>query len=200
MECGRVLVDLAACGRWFWGTWRRRLCSCGIALSEGGGGFEVHLVVLFRVDCILSWDVAPFVGPFLGRYRVVWAPFSFYGSMSESSRGLLRVVWGSDLARGGTTICGRWREYVVWCGSFKSAILWPRLRYILRGFLVMDEVQKLLFWDASSPLCWFNNKESLCTTHAVEHNYISSSSILGLQLHVSALYVGHLQVVTWPSE
>jgi len=22
MESGRVLVDLAACGRWFWGTWR----------------------------------------------------------------------------------------------------------------------------------------------------------------------------------
>ena len=30
----------------------------------------------------------------------------------------------------------------------------------------------------------------------VEHNYISSSVTLGLQLHVSALYVGHLQVVT----
>ena len=27
----------------------------------------------------------------------------------------------------------------------------------------------------------------------VEHNYISSSITLGLQLHVSALYVGHLQ-------
>ena len=36
----------------------------------------------------------------------------------------------------------------------------------------------------------------LCITHTVEHNYISSSSTLGLQLHVSALYVGHLQVVT----
>ena len=37
MEYGRVLIDLAACGRWFRGTWRRRLCLCGIALSEGGG-------------------------------------------------------------------------------------------------------------------------------------------------------------------
>ena len=32
--------------------------------------------------------------------------------------------------------------------------------------------------------------------NTVEHNYISSSSTLGLQLHVSALYVGHLQIVT----
>jgi len=45
-------------------------------------------------------------------------------------------------------------------------------------------------------LCWFNNKEFLYITHTVEHNYISSSSTLGLQLHVSALYVGYLQVVT----
>jgi len=41
-----------------------------------------------------------------------------------------------------------------------------------------------------------NNKEFLCITHTVEYNYISSSSALELQLHVSALYVGHLQVVT----
>ena len=38
-------------------------------------------------------------------------------------------------------------------------------------------------------------KEFLCITHTVEHNYISfSSSTVGIQLHVSALYVGHLQV------
>ena len=36
MESGRVLIDLAARGRWFCGTWRRRLCLCGFALSEGG--------------------------------------------------------------------------------------------------------------------------------------------------------------------
>jgi len=35
----------------------------------------------------------------------------------------------------------------------------------------------------------------LCITHTVEHNYISLSTV-GIQLHVSALYVGHLQVVT----
>jgi len=32
-------------------------------------------------------------------------------------------------------------------------------------------------------------------THTVEHNYISTSSTLGIQLRVSALYVSHLQVV-----
>jgi len=41
----------------------------------------------------------------------------------------------------------------------------------------------------------FNNKEFLCSTHTVEHNYISPSSTVGIKLHVSALYVGHLQVV-----
>ena len=35
----------------------------------------------------------------------------------------------------------------------------------------------------------------LCITHTVEHNYISPNSTVGIQLHVSALYVGHLQVV-----
>ena len=39
--------------------------------------------------------------------------------------------------------------------------------------------------------------KNFCVLHnEVEHNYISSSITLGLQLHVSALYVGHLQVVT----
>jgi len=35
----------------------------------------------------------------------------------------------------------------------------------------------------------------LCITHIVEHNSISPGSTVGIQLHVSALYVGHLQVV-----
>ena len=38
-------------------------------------------------------------------------------------------------------------------------------------------------------------KNFLCLTHTVENNYISSSSTVGIQIHVSALYVGHLQVV-----
>ena len=40
-----------------------------------------------------------------------------------------------------------------------------------------------------------NNKKFLCITQIVEQNYISPSSTVGIQLHVSALYVGHLQVV-----
>jgi len=43
-------------------------------------------------------------------------------------------------------------------------------------------------------------KNFLCISHTVEHNYISSSSTVGLQLNISALYVGHFQVVTWLSE
>jgi len=39
------------------------------------------------------------------------------------------------------------------------------------------------------------NKEFLCITHTVEHNYVSPSSSVGIQLYVSVLYVGHLQVV-----
>ena len=39
-----------------------------------------------------------------------------------------------------------------------------------------------------------NNKEFLCITHTVEHNYISPSSTVGIQPHVSALHVDHIQV------
>ena len=38
--------------------------------------------------------------------------------------------------------------------------------------------------------------KNFCVLHnTVEHNYISPSSTVGIQLHVSALYVGHLQAV-----
>ena len=40
---------------------------------------------------------------------------------------------------------------------------------------------------------WTKNVSYITLT--VEHNYISSSSTVGIQLHVSTLYVGHLQVV-----
>jgi hypothetical protein len=40
-----------------------------------------------------------------------------------------------------------------------------------------------------------HNKEFLYITHTVEHNCISPSSTVGIQPHVSSLYVGHLQVV-----
>ena len=39
------------------------------------------------------------------------------------------------------------------------------------------------------------SKEFLCIKHTVEHNYISPSNTVGIKLHVSALYVGHLPVV-----
>jgi len=41
------------------------------------------------------------------------------------------------------------------------------------------------------PICW----PFLCITHTVERNYISPSSTVGIQLHVSALYVGHFCVL-----
>ena len=71
----------------------RRLCVCGIALSEEGAGFDVPLVGLLRRDCILSQDVVSFVRPFQGSCRVVWVHFPFYGgmSMTENSGGLLGV-------------------------------------------------------------------------------------------------------------
>jgi hypothetical protein len=42
-----------------------------------------------------------------------------------------------------------------------------------------------------------DNKEFLFITHTVEHSHISPSSTVGIQLHVSALYVGHLQVTIY---
>ena len=40
-----------------------------------------------------------------------------------------------------------------------------------------------------------NNTEILCITRTLEQDYISLSTV-GIQLHVSALYVDHLHVVT----
>jgi len=48
--------------------------------------------------------------------------------------------------------------------------------------------------EGENTLC-INNKELLCITHTVKHNYISPGSAVGMQLHVLALYVAHLQVV-----
>ena len=51
-------------------------------------------------------------------------------------------------------------------------------------------------FEARHPRCVASTAKNFCVLHnEVEHNYISSSITLGLQLHVSALYVGHLQVV-----
>ena len=51
-------------------------------------------------------------------------------------------------------------------------------------------------FEVRHPRCVISvTKNFLCITHRVEHNYISPSSTVGIQLHVSALYVGHYQVV-----
>jgi len=50
------------------------------------------------------------------------------------------------------------------------------------------------FFELRHPRCAGSvTKIFLCVTHTVEHNYVSPSSTVGIQLHVSALYVGHLQ-------
>jgi len=40
----------------------------------------------------------------------------------------------------------------------------------------------------------------LFITRTVKHKYISRSSTVGIQLHVSALYVGHLQDMIYLTE
>ena len=55
----------------------------------------------------------------------------------------------------------------------------------------------MIFFEVRLPRCVGSTTKNFCILdNVVEHNYISSSITLGLQLHVSALYVGHLQVVT----
>ena len=52
-------------------------------------------------------------------------------------------------------------------------------------------------WHGDSPVplsCWSDNKGFLCITRTVKHNYILLISIVRIQLHVSALCVGYLQV------
>jgi len=51
--------------------------------------------------------------------------------------------------------------------------------------------------EVRHPRCVGSITKNFCVLHnTAEHNYISPSSTVGIQLHVSALYVGHLQVVT----
>ena len=40
---------------------------------------------------------------------------------------------------------------------------------------------KFFFLGASSPFCWFKNKEFLCITHTVEHNYMLCSAVCVIQ-------------------
>jgi len=60
--------------------------------------------------------------------------------------------------------------------------------------LTSEEFPDIL-WIHKIYYCYEKCQPLLCITHTVEHNYISPSSTVGIQLHVSALYVGHLQVV-----
>jgi len=47
--------------------------------------------------------------------------------------------------------------------------------------------------EVRHPRCVGSITKNFCVLHnEVEHNYILSSITVGLQLHVSALYVGHL--------
>jgi len=61
---------------------------------------------------------------------------------------------------------------------------------------VVTKSGNINFLEPSGPVHACNGTAlPLIFTHTVEHNYISPSSTVGIQLHVSALYVGHLQVV-----
>ena len=59
---------------------------------------------------------------------------------------------------------------------------------------------EVLFYNVTAllevrhPRC-VGSKRILCIARTVENNYILPSSTVGIQLHVSALYVDHLQVV-----
>ena len=57
-------------------------------------------------------------------------------------------------------------------------------------------MKEAVFFEVRHPLCVGSITKNFCVLHnTVEHNSISPSSTVGIQLHVSALYVGHLQVV-----
>jgi len=47
------------------------------------------------------------------------------------------------------------------------------------------------------PRCVGSITKTLCITRTVKHNYNLSISTVRIQLHVSALYLGHLQVHTF---
>ena len=56
------------------------------------------------------------------------------------------------------------------------------------------DVRFIWSWGASSPLCWFNNKQ-FCVLHVQSNTIIILPiSTVRIQLHVSVLHVDHLQV------
>jgi len=54
---------------------------------------------------------------------------------------------------------------------------------------------KFLSYEVLYPLCVSSVTKNLCILHIATHNHISTSSTVGIQLHVLALYFGNLQVV-----
>ena len=87
-----------------------------------------------------------------------------------------------------------WFNLVVFFSYKYQVNFWPAegLTACQKELLSMQTTK--VSWYASSPLCWFNNKEFLCITRTVKHNYILPISTVRIQLHVSVLYVDHLQV------
>jgi len=58
-------------------------------------------------------------------------------------------------------------------------------------------IRRRIEYEFSSMFIWSLRMEMTriwCIIPSVEHNYISLSITVGIKLHVSALYVGHLQV------
>ena len=71
-----------------------------------------------------------------------------------------------------------------------------KLTFSLVLYVHKREEEQNFNFEMRHPRCVGSiTKNFLCITHTVEHNYISPSSTEGIQLHVSALYVGELQVV-----
>ena len=63
---------------------------------------------------------------------------------------------------------------------------------------MLDATNKIHIWnfEVHHPRCVGSITKNFCVLHnTVEHNYISPSSTVGIQLRISALYVGHFQVV-----
>ena len=58
---------------------------------------------------------------------------------------------------------------------------------IFKGSIFGDEKGLILLYKGK-----FDNKEFLCSTHTVEHNCISPSSTVGIQLHFSPVLLGEI--------
>jgi len=63
--------------------------------------------------------------------------------------------------------------------------------------LLLYQVHEMQAITHSGEILRYNKEFCLCVciTYTVEHNYISPGSTVGIQLHVSAQNLDHLQVV-----